>query len=61
MDTKHEMSIATWHEIDDLLHKITDRANKLRDKEIFNWADLAIAKLRNLAIELQMEDQDSAA
>lgn len=61
MDSEHEMSTRTWQEIDDLLHKITTRANELRDRQIFNWADLAIAKLRNLAFELYIEERGKSA
>ncbi len=59
MPIKHDMSNKTWKEIDQLLHKIADRAAQIHDNEIIGDADMATALLRNIALELDIEDEES--
>jgi hypothetical protein len=60
MPANREMSKKTWEEIDNLLHKIMDRAAKIKDREIYGAADMATALLRNLSTETRMEDKAAA-
>jgi hypothetical protein len=57
MAANREMSNKTWEEIDNLLHKIMDRAAKIEDREIYGAADIATALLRNFSTEAYMEDK----
>lgn len=59
MPVNRDMSKKTWDKIDELLHNVTRRAAKIKDKEIYQDADMAIALLRNLSGEIQMEDQQA--
>lgn len=56
MGVNREMSGKTMKQIDELLHKITWRAAEIKENEIHGYADLAIARLENLAMEIAMED-----
>jgi hypothetical protein len=60
MAANREMSKKTWEEIDNLLHKIMDRAAKIEDREIYGAADIATALLRNLSTDTYMEDKAAA-
>lgn len=51
------MSTETWKRIDDLLHRIADRAVAIKADDIYKQADMANALLRNLSREIQMEDE----
>ena len=51
------MSSLTWKEIDDLLWKIHRRADKTKDLDTLRDSDRAIPLLKNLSLEIQMEDE----
>jgi hypothetical protein len=55
--TDRSMSGKTWNEIDKLLHNITRRAAAIKDDAIYRDADMCIALIRNLTMEIQMEDE----
>ncbi|MGA2468524.1 MAG: hypothetical protein ABSH06_29805 [Thermodesulfobacteriota bacterium] len=60
MAANPEMSKKTWERIDELLHEIMHRARKIRDDEIYRKADQCTALLRNLSMEILMEDEKAA-
>ena len=51
------MSNKTWERIDNLLWNIHRRAERARDLDTLKESDRAIALLRNLSMEVQMEDE----
>ena len=59
MPVNRDMSKKTWDRIDELLHNVTRQAAKIKANEIYRDADMAIALLRNLSGEIQMEDQQA--
>ena len=56
MNINREMSAKTCHELDDLVFKIRRRATENKDDETYQWADRANLLLRNLAVEMDIED-----
>jgi len=59
MDIDRQISHKTWEKIDAILWKITRRAEAAKDQETVLDADAAIALLRNLKMEIHMEDEKS--
>jgi hypothetical protein len=53
---EREMSKETWNKLDHLIANIRQRAARSKDNKTYDEADLASALLRNLAAEIQMED-----
>jgi len=56
MAIKRDMSKRTWTKLDDLVAKIRQRASQKKDDETYKDADEASLLLRNLASEIQIED-----
>jgi hypothetical protein len=57
MAIKRETSTKTWNELDHLIAKIRQRAAQANDQQTYGEADRASALLRNLSVEIQMEDE----
>lgn len=55
MGVDRPYSEKTWHQMDDLLHKIKNRAFEIKDAEICRDADAAVALLQNLSFDLEVE------
>jgi hypothetical protein len=56
MKINRDVSTKTWNKIDEVARRIWLRAGAAKDVETVKDADLIIALLRNLATEIQMED-----
>jgi len=52
------MSDVTIKRIDDLLHRVTNRAARIKEPQIYADADMAIALLTNLVFELDIEERN---
>ena len=57
MAVDRQMSKRTWEKIDGLLRNIALRAAKIKDNDTYREADMAVALLRNLSMEIKMEDE----
>jgi len=60
MAINRDVSKVTWKQIEDLLKRIAHQAVAIKADDIYKQADTALALLRVLAGEIEMEDRAAA-
>jgi uncharacterized protein with HEPN domain len=61
MAINRNVSKVTWERIEDLLNRIAHQAVAIKADDIYKHADTALALLRVLAGEIEMEDRAAGA